>query len=103
MTAQAIGFKRGPSQSLPRATSLSGGRDRLSAAATLARASASTSAGLVDGSGAVLRPGVVAPHDAVPHHFPLGPLDRETYIEEFVYNYGDRHRALPSPKPSGWA
>lgn len=44
--------ERGTSRRLPRAE----GWNRLSAAATLARARASTSAGLVDGSGAVLGP-----------------------------------------------
>ena len=43
---------------------------------------------------ALERPGVVVLHDAVLHHFLLGSLDRETYIEEFVYNYGEWHRTL---------
>ena len=42
---------------------------------------------------ALERPGVVVLHDAVLHHFLLGSLDREAYIEEFVYNYGEWHRA----------
>jgi glycosyltransferase involved in cell wall biosynthesis len=33
-------------------------------------------------------PGVVVLHDAVLNHFFLGQLDKEAYIEEFVYNYG---------------
>ena len=41
---------------------------------------------------ALEKPGVVVLHDAVLHHFLLGSLDREAYIEEFVYNYGEWHR-----------
>lgn len=37
---------------------------------------------------ALARPGVVVLHDAVLHHFLLGLLDRQAYIDEFVYNYG---------------
>jgi hypothetical protein len=37
---------------------------------------------------------VVILHDAVLHHFMLGSLSREAYVEEFVYNYGEWHRAL---------
>ncbi len=40
------------------------------------------------------RPGVVALHDAVLHHFLLGQLDEPSYIEEFVYNYGEWNRGL---------
>jgi len=40
------------------------------------------------------QPGVVVLHDAVLHHFFLGALDRAAYIDEFVYNYGEWHRAL---------
>jgi glycosyltransferase involved in cell wall biosynthesis len=43
---------------------------------------------------ALEQPGVVVLHDAVLHHFLLGSLDRDAYIEEFVYNYGEWHRAL---------
>jgi glycosyltransferase involved in cell wall biosynthesis len=43
---------------------------------------------------ALEKPGVVVLHDAVLHHFLLGSLDREAYIEEFVHNYGEWHRAL---------
>jgi glycosyltransferase involved in cell wall biosynthesis len=43
---------------------------------------------------ALAEPGVVVLHDAVLHHFFLGALDRDAYIEEFVYNYGEWHRAL---------
>ncbi|MGO9093652.1 MAG: hypothetical protein ACLQGV_00370 [Bryobacteraceae bacterium] len=43
---------------------------------------------------ALARPGVVALHDAVLHHFLLGWLDRATYIEEFAFNYGDWSRGL---------
>jgi len=39
-------------------------------------------------------PGVVVLHDAVLHHFFLGALDRDAYVAEFVYNYGEWHRAL---------
>ena len=37
---------------------------------------------------ALEQPGVVLLHDAVLHHFLLGQLDRERYIEEFGFNYG---------------
>jgi glycosyltransferase involved in cell wall biosynthesis len=43
---------------------------------------------------ALAQPGVVVLHDAVLHHFFLGALDRAAYIDEFVYNYGEWHRAL---------
>jgi len=43
---------------------------------------------------ALAQPGVVVLHDAVLHHFFLGSLDRAAYIDEFVYNYGEWHRAL---------
>jgi glycosyltransferase involved in cell wall biosynthesis len=43
---------------------------------------------------ALEHPGVVVLHDAVLHHFFLGQLDREAYIEEFAYNYGDWSRGL---------
>lgn len=39
-------------------------------------------------------PGVAVLHDAVLHHFLLGRLNREAYIEEFVYNYGEWFRQL---------
>jgi len=39
-------------------------------------------------------PGVAILHDAVLHHFLLGTLSREQYIEEFVYNYGEWRRHL---------
>ena len=38
---------------------------------------------------ALKRPGAVVLHDAVLHHFFLGRLDRDDYVEEFVYNYGE--------------
>jgi glycosyltransferase involved in cell wall biosynthesis len=38
---------------------------------------------------ALERPGVVMLHDAVLHHFFLGTLDREAYVAEFVFNYGE--------------
>lgn len=37
---------------------------------------------------------VVILHDAVLHHFMLGSLSREAYIDEFVYNYGEWQRDL---------
>jgi glycosyltransferase involved in cell wall biosynthesis len=43
---------------------------------------------------ALERPGVVVLHDAVLHHFLLGQLDESSYIEEFVYNYGEWNRGL---------
>jgi glycosyltransferase involved in cell wall biosynthesis len=42
----------------------------------------------------ILHRGVVVMHDAVLHHFLLGSLTRELYIEEFVYNYGEWQRQL---------
>ena len=43
---------------------------------------------------ALTRPGVAVLHDAVLHHFLLGTMSREQYIEEFVYNYGEWTRDL---------
>jgi len=43
---------------------------------------------------ALEQPGVVVLHDAVLHHFFLGSLDQQQYVEEFVYNYGAWHRGL---------
>ncbi|HUI56685.1 MAG TPA: glycosyltransferase [Bryobacteraceae bacterium] len=43
---------------------------------------------------ALAQPGVVVLHDAVLHHFLLGQLDEDGYVEEFVYNYGEWHREL---------
>ncbi len=40
---------------------------------------------------AIEQPGVVVLHDAVLHHFLLGTLNREQYIDEFVFNYGGWH------------
>jgi glycosyltransferase involved in cell wall biosynthesis len=37
---------------------------------------------------------VVVLHDAVLHHFYLGAFERERYIEEYVYNYGNWERDL---------
>jgi len=45
---------------------------------------------------AIEQPGVVVLHDAVLHHFLLGQLDRDGYIEEFVFNYGEWNRDLAS-------
>jgi glycosyltransferase involved in cell wall biosynthesis len=43
---------------------------------------------------ALARPGVAVLHDAVLHHFFLGSLGPEAYIEEFVFNYGEWSRGL---------
>lgn len=43
---------------------------------------------------ALERPGVAVLHDAVLHHFFLGWLDREAYLDEFAYNYGNSSRGL---------
>ena len=43
---------------------------------------------------ALAQPGIVVLHDAVLHHFLLGQLSREEYIDEFVYNYGEWQRDL---------
>jgi glycosyltransferase involved in cell wall biosynthesis len=42
---------------------------------------------------ALSRPGVAVIHDAVLHHYFLGSMTREEYIEEFAYNYGHWARA----------
>lgn len=38
--------------------------------------------------------GIVVLHDATLHHLLLGRLDRPSYVEEFVYNYGEWGREL---------
>lgn len=43
---------------------------------------------------ALERPGVVVLHDAVLQHFFLGAFDRDAYLAEFVYNYGEWMRSL---------
>jgi glycosyltransferase involved in cell wall biosynthesis len=43
---------------------------------------------------ALRRPGVAVLHDAVLNHLLLGCLDRDAYVSEFVYNYGEWSRAL---------
>ncbi len=43
---------------------------------------------------ALVQPGVTVLHDAVLQHFLLGQLDQASYIEEFVYNYGEWNRGL---------
>lgn len=43
---------------------------------------------------AITQPGVVVLHDAVLHHFFLGTLARNAYIEEFVFNYGEWNRGM---------
>jgi len=43
---------------------------------------------------ALARPGVIVLHDAVLHHFMLGSLPREQYLDEFIYNYGEWSRGL---------
>ena len=40
------------------------------------------------------QPGVVVLHDAVLHHFLLGSLGRQEYIDEFALNYGEWSRGL---------
>jgi glycosyltransferase involved in cell wall biosynthesis len=40
------------------------------------------------------RPGVAVFHDAVMHHFYLGTLTEQDYIEEFTQQYGEWHRPL---------
>lgn len=39
-------------------------------------------------------PGIVVLHDAVLQHFFLGSLDRDAYVAEFVFNYGEWSRDL---------
>lgn len=39
-------------------------------------------------------PGITVLHDVVLHHFMLGRLSREDYVEEFVFNYGEWLRHL---------
>lgn len=41
---------------------------------------------------ALRRPGVAVLHEAVLNHLLLGTLDHESYVEEFVYNYGEWFR-----------
>jgi glycosyltransferase involved in cell wall biosynthesis len=41
---------------------------------------------------ALTAPGVVILHDALLNHFFLGTLDRDRYIEEYVYNHGEWER-----------
>jgi len=43
---------------------------------------------------ALEQPGIVVLHDAVLHHFLLGTLTEQEYIEEFTYNYGTWHQDL---------
>lgn len=43
---------------------------------------------------ALRQPGVVVLHDAVLQHLLLGTLDAASYVEEFVYNYGEWSRDL---------
>lgn len=43
---------------------------------------------------ALANPGIVVLHDAVLHHFLLGQLSREDYVDEFAYNYGEWQRGL---------
>jgi len=38
------------------------------------------------------KPGVMVLHDAVLHHFFLGSLEQDRYVDEFAYNYGDWSR-----------
>jgi glycosyltransferase involved in cell wall biosynthesis len=39
-------------------------------------------------------PGIVVLHDAVLHHFMLGALSPNAYVDEFVYNYGEWSRHI---------
>lgn len=43
---------------------------------------------------ALQNPGVAVLHDAVLHHFFLGTLRPEAYVEEFIFNYGEWRREL---------
>lgn len=43
---------------------------------------------------ALERPGVIVLHDAVLHHFLLGTLTHDEYLNEWVYNYGEWRRDL---------
>ncbi len=43
---------------------------------------------------AIRTPGVVILHDAVLNHFYLGALDRDGYLNEYRYNYGDWESGL---------
>ncbi len=43
---------------------------------------------------ALTTPGIVILHDALLNHFFLGTLDRDRYIEEYVYNYGEWERGF---------
>jgi len=43
---------------------------------------------------ALVQPGVSVLHDAVLQHLLLGALDRDAYIEEMIYNYGEQAREL---------
>jgi glycosyltransferase involved in cell wall biosynthesis len=41
---------------------------------------------------ALANPGTVVIHDAVLHHFMLGTLPEQSYIDEFAFNYGEASR-----------
>src|SRR5438105_9399040 len=43
---------------------------------------------------ALADPGVVVLHDALLQHLFMGALDEPTYVDEFVYNYGEWSRDL---------
>ena len=43
---------------------------------------------------ALAEPGVAVLHDAVLNHFYIGCMDRQTYVDEFVFNYGEWARDL---------
>jgi glycosyltransferase involved in cell wall biosynthesis len=43
---------------------------------------------------ALREPGVAVLHDTVLHHFFLGSLTEQQYVDEFVYNYGSWHTEL---------
>lgn len=45
---------------------------------------------------ALAEPGIAVLHDAVLQHFFLGTLNERSYVDEFVYNYGEWMRDLAS-------
>lgn len=45
-------------------------------------------------SRAIEHPGAVVLHDAALNHFFLGSLDKQRYLDEFAYNYGEWHRGM---------
>src|ERR1035438_10001227 len=43
---------------------------------------------------ALAHPGIVVLHDSVLHHFFLGRLTEQQYVNEFIFNYGEWTRSL---------